>query len=193
MVWMIEVKTAIAREHRFDVLFVDSEFGQLPFKGQHIQEWARTAQVLSYAVVPMSEDAAPFYAVRGLSKASQKGYSEFVVKEVLPHIEAADVTCRFSTGRQFRRAWDAYLAKRREATGLPPLIVADWIGDAILVELFLPDDADVLVLDEVPAVHRTFETFFTGKLRRHNAVHDAMALRQGYINHKAELAKQEGA
>lgn len=73
------------------------------------------------------------------------------------------------------------------------LIVADWIGDAILVELFLPDDADVLVLDEVPAVHRTFETFFTGKLRRHNAVHDAMALRQGYINHKAELAKQEGA
>lgn len=193
MAQILEVMTAIEREDEFDFLFVDSEFAQLPRKGQHVRDWARTVLALSYAVVPISEDATPFYAVKSLSKALQKECSEFVVAEVLPHIEAAEVTCRFSTGRQFQRAWNAYLAKRREATGLPALLVADWIGDVFLVEHYLPDDAHVLLLDELPAVQRTFETFFTGSLRRHNALHDAMALRQGYINHKAELAKQEGA
>lgn len=195
MAQIIEVMSAIEREHEFDLLFVDSEFAQLPRKGQHIRDWARTVLALSYAVVPMSEDAdaTPFYAVKSLSKALQKECSEFVVAEVSPHIEAAEVTCRFSTGRQFQRAWNAYLAKRREATGLPALLVTDWIGDVFLVEHYLPDDAHVLLLDELPAVQKTFETFFTGDRRQHNAVHDAMVLRQGYINHKAAFAKQEGA
>lgn len=193
MAQVIEVMTAIERQHEFDLLFVDSEFAQLPFKGQHIRDWARTALVLSYAVVPMSEDAAPFYAVKSLSKALQKECSKFVVAEVLPHIEEAEVTCRFTTGQQFQRAWNAYLGKRREAARLPALLVTDWIGDVFLVEHYLPDDAHVLLLDELPAVQRAFETFFTGNLRQHNAVHDAMALRRGYINHKAELAAQVGA
>ncbi|MCX7070051.1 MAG: hypothetical protein NTW01_03520 [Gammaproteobacteria bacterium] len=193
MAWLIEVMSAIEREREFDLLFVDSEFARLPFKGEHIRDWARTVLALSYAVVPLSEGAVPFYAAKSLTKALQRDCSEFVVAEVLPHMEAADVTCRFSTGRQFQRAWSAYFAKRWEATRLPPLLVTDWIGDAMLVDQHLPDDAHVLLLDELPAVQRTFEGFFTGKLRRHNAVHDAMALRQGYINHKAELAAQEGA
>lgn len=193
MTQVIEVKTAIEREREYDIVFVDSEFARLPFKGEHIRDWARTVLALSYAVVPLSERDAAFYAIRKLSAEMKGQCSDFVVAEVLPHMEAAQATCRFSTGRQFQKAWKSYLAQRRAASGLPLLLVTDWIGDAYLVEPFLPEDADVLLLDELPAVTRTFEGFFTGKLRRHNAVHDSMALRQGYINHKAELAAQEDA
>jgi len=193
MTQVIDVMTAIEREREYDIVFVDSEFARLPFKGEHIRAWARTVLALSYAVVPLSEPDAPFYAVRKLSEDVKGECSDFVVAEVLPHMGAARVTCRFSTGRQFQKAWNSYLAARRAASGLPLLLVTDWIGDAYLVDPFLPDDADVLLLDGLPAVRRTFEGFFTGKLRRHNAAHDAMALRQGYINHKAELAAQEGA
>lgn len=192
MTQVIEVRTAIEREREYDIVFVDSEFARLPFKGEHIRDWARTVLALSYAVVPLSDLDAPFYAVRKLSEDMKADCSDFVASEVMPHMEAARATCRFSTGRQFQKAWKSYLAQRRTASGLPLLLVTDWIGDAYLVEPFLPEDADVLLLDELPAVKRTFETFFTGKLRRHNAMHDAMALRQGYINHKAELAEQEG-
>lgn len=193
MTQVIEVRTAVERGHEYDIVFVDSEFARLPLPGEHIREWAKSVMTVSYAIAPMDDRSQPFYAVQSLSKEKQKKCSEFVLAEVLPHVEAARVTCRFSTGRQFQRAWDAYLAKRREATGLPLLLVTDWIGDAYLVEPFLPDDADVLLLDELPIVKRTVEAFFAGKLRRHNALHDAMALRQGYINHKAGLAAQEGA
>jgi hypothetical protein len=192
MTQVIEVMTAIERECEYDIVFVDSEFARLPFKGEHIRDWARTVLALSYAVVPLSERDAPFYGVRKLSAEMKGQCSDFVVAEVLPHMDAAQATCRFSTGRQFHNAWKSYLAQRRAASGLPLLLVMDWIGDAYLVEPFLPEDADVLLLDELPAVTRTFETFFSGSLRRHNAVHDALALRQGYINHKAELARQEG-
>lgn len=192
MTQVIEVMTAIEREREYDIVFVDSEFARLPLPGEHIREWAKFVMPVSYAIAPMDDRGQPFYAVKSLSKEMKQKCSEFVVAEVLPHLDAADVTCRFSTGRQFQRAWNAYLAKRREATGLPLLLVMDWIGDAYLVEPFLPDDADVLLLDELPTVQRTVEAFFTGNLRRHNALHDAMALRQGYINHRAELAQQEG-
>lgn len=192
MTQVIEVRTAIERERDYDIVFVDSEFARLPRPGEHIREWAKSVMTVSYAIVPMDDKGQRFYAVKRLSNEMKQKCSEFVIAEVLPHVEAARVTCRFSTGRQFQQAWNAYFAKRREATGLPLLLVMDWIGDAYLVEPLLPDDADVLLLDELPMVKRTVEAFFTGTLRRHNALHDAMALRQGYINHKAELAAQEG-
>ena len=180
MAEFLEVTTALEREAEYDIVFVDTEFTRLPLQKEHIRSWASSTGTISVSAVPL-DGGTPFYAVQNLSKKLRAQCSDFVLTEVLPYIEAAEVTCRFSTPLQFKRAFAGYFKNRLAATERRPLIAVDWIGDAFLLEYMLPAQADILLLDQIPEVERSFEQFFTGSRRRHNAVHDAMALREGYL------------
>lgn len=176
----------IARE--FDILFTDTEFSRLPLPTESMFAWAKHSELLSLGITSLEASVTPsgLYAVRLLDKTLRSRCTSFVIDEVLPHLEAVSPTVRFRSPAQLRKPLATFLSDRRRATGKPAAIAVDWAGDAFLLGEALPPDTDVLLLEGMLSIARAMETFFIERhYRRHNAFHDALALRSGFMDYLA--------
>ncbi|MES0873710.1 hypothetical protein [Sinimarinibacterium thermocellulolyticum] len=173
----------IAQE--FDVLFADTEFSRLPLPTESVFAWVKQTELLSLGITCLEASVTPsgLYAVRPLDKKLRSRCTTFVIDEVLPHLEAVSPTARFRSSAELRKQLRAFLSDRRRATGKPPAIAVDWAGDAFLLGEALPPDIDVLLLEGMPSITRAMDTFFNEDYRRHNAFHDALALRHGFMDY----------
>lgn len=169
----------------FDVLLVDTEFSRLPLPTESAFAWAQHTELLSLGLTCLEASVTPsgLYAVRPIDKKLRSRCSAFVIDEVLPHLDAATPTARFRSMAELRTQLRGFLSDRRRATGKPPAIGVDWAGDAFLLGDALPPDIDVLLLEGLLSIERAMESFFTDDYRRHNAFHDALALRHGFIDY----------
>lgn len=172
-------------ERDFDVLFVDTEFSRLPLPSESVYAWATQAVLLSVGVACLDPSVSTpgLYAVRRpIDRKLRERCSGFVRSDVLPHLDAATPSGQFHTTAELEKLLRIFLSDRRRATGKPPAIAVDWPGDAILLGDVLPPGIEVLLLEGMLSIARAMETFFTGDYQRHNAYHDALALRQGFID-----------
>lgn len=173
-------------EHKFDVLFLDTEFTRLPRAGECADAWRSSINVLSVALVPLNDEAS-FYGIRHpIHRGVTFGCTEFVERHVLPVIHAAPATHHFNTRERLQEAVQSYLRARREKTGRPALVAADWPGDTVLVEAALPDDAQCAVLPELQPLMGGAPYWAMPGRYRHNALHDAQALRELYLARSRE-------
>lgn len=167
----------------FDVLCLDTEFTRLPFAKEAIWSWAEQAKALSIGVAAADNQIEPsgFYAVRRIDAALRRNCTPFVVDEVLPklHVEAPDV--EVVTDRSLADALAAYLDRRGAESGKPQLLAVDWIGDAYLIEAISDARFDWLLLEDVEAVKQALEEQFPQHRSRHNAFHDAQAMRDALV------------
>jgi hypothetical protein len=168
----------------FDILFVDTEFSRLPLPKESIFTWSENAELLSLGIASLESSLAPssLYAVRPVDEKLRSRCTAFVVNEVLPHLDAVTPAASFRSMVELRTLLRGFLSARRRATGKPPAIAVDWPGDVYLLGDALPPDIDVLLLEGLLSIERAKESFFTEDYRRHNALHDAMALRHGFID-----------
>lgn len=169
----------------YDILILDTEFVRLPLPTEALNEWAERTKTLSVALAALeADDPDSFYAVREQDPVLLEICPAFVHREVLPHLEAATPTARYQHETQLQQQLADYLAQRQRRDGKPPVYAVDWPGDAHLLEALLPAEPLALLLDELPEVADAMTQFFsTGDYRRHNALHDALAIRQGLQAH----------
>lgn len=178
----------IAQE--FDILFTDTEFSRLPLPTESVYAWAHQTELLSLGITSLESSLLPsnLYAVRTVTKQLRNRCSAFVRDKVLPHLEVVAPTDRFRSQPELRKPLRGFLSERRRATGKPPAIAVDWVGDAILLAEVLPPDTDVLILEGLLCIDRAKQTFFTEDHHRHNAFHDALSIRHGFLDYIAAAA-----
>lgn len=165
-----------ARAAEDDVLFFDSEFNRLPAPGEPDADWLAQLQILSIGLVALDDESAQAYARRVMSPQLHRECSPFVTRHVLPILDRQEET-KVQSHQDFSRWIYDYLEKRRRASGKPPVLVLDWIMEALILreldisvpllmlrglrEWAKPDESQILGLGLVP----------------HNALDDARATR----------------
>lgn len=155
-------------------LVVDTEFTRLPYDGEAIAQWARSAELLSIALAPLPGAAtAPFYATRRIDGLLRRRCSAFVIEQVIPALGAASARPFQAGTSEIAAALDAWLAHR------PARLVVDWPGDAYLVEALTGRQYDWLLVDAEPAIEQALGADFPLHATRHNALHDAQAIARG--------------
>lgn len=165
----------------FDVLCLDTEFTRLPFAKEAIWNWAGQAKALSIGIAAAAsqDERSDFYAVRRMDAVLRQHCTPFVLDEVLPKLKAAVPLVEAATEQDLAGALTGYLDRRGAETGRPQLLAVDWIGDAYLVEALSGTRFDWLLLEDVAAVQQALGEQFPLQLSRHNALHDAQAMRGG--------------
>jgi hypothetical protein len=94
--------------------------------------------------------------------------------------ERADV--HFRTRTELGRHLGRFFSARRRATGQPPVLAADWIGDLLLLDDLVPAGTRRLVLDEMRSPGA--ESWTCGL--PHNALDDALAIRAAFMADRPE-------
>lgn len=168
---------------RYDILCVDTEFTRLPHPKEAVWSWAEQARVLSIGVSALDDRLLPatFYAVRNVDRLLRSLCTPFVVNEVLPALAAAAADIVACTDGDLVVSLAHFLRRRAAASGKPPLLAVDWLGDAYLVEAFSGTEHQWLLLEDVAQVTRALGEGFPASSIRHNALHDAQAVRAALI------------
>lgn len=174
-------------EQEFDVLVVDTEFTRLPFEKEAIWDWAGKVQPLSVAIVAMNSTQEPplIYAVLPLNPAGLGQRVPFIDEVVLPALEAAEPTHRCRNEAELGVAISEFLGWRRRVSGKPPLLAVDWIGDAYLVSRLIRGAPQWLLLEGVAEISWALGNGFPEGDTRHNALHDAQAIRRGFLAYRS--------
>lgn len=177
-------------EKAYDILVVDTEFTRLPFPKEAVWSWAKSARLLSVALVPLEDapDPAHLYRFRKPERALLVLCHPFVVEQVVPLLEVAGEGRPFKDEKSLADDLRAYLAARKRLTHKEPALAVDWIGDAYLLASLFPTEPEWLLLDQLPEVDRALTEAFPSHYARHNAYHDAMAIRDGLRVHLAGAA-----
>lgn len=163
---------------RFDILCLDTEFTRLPHPKEAVWSWAGQARVLSIGVAALDECSLPatFYGVRSVDRLLPL-CTPFVVNEVLPALAAAAVDIEACTDGDLVVSLAHFLRRRAAASGKPPLLAVDWLGDAYLVEAFNGSEHQWLLLEDVQVIQQALDGPLPGGWVRHNALHDAIVVR----------------
>lgn len=177
------IRLATDLRERYDILCVDTEFTRLPNPKEAVWSWAAQAKMLSIGVAALDDCAVPasFYGVRKISRSVRSLCTDFVVDEVLPALAAAPADIEGRTDRDLAASLDEFLRRRVAVSGKPPLLAIDWLGDAYLIEALTGREHEWLLLDGVVPVALALGERFPASSVRHNALHDAWAVRSALI------------
>ncbi len=173
------IRLATDLRERYDILCVDTEFTRLPNPKEAVWSWAVQAKVLSIGIAALDGRAVPatFYGVRRLSHALKSLCTDFVISEVVPALAVAPADIEAQTDRDLVASLDKFLRQRAAASGKPPLLAIDWLGDAYLIEAFSGREHEWLLLDDMAPVAAALGECFPASSVRHNALHDAASVR----------------
>jgi hypothetical protein len=168
---------------RYDILCVDTEFTRLPHPKEAVWNWAEQAKVLSIGVSALDDRSLPatFYGARTLDQLLRSLCTPFVINEVLPALTAVTADIEARTDGDLVIALAHFLRRRADVSGKPPLLAVDWLGDAYLVEAFSGSEHQWLLLEDVVQVTRALGEDFPASSVRHNALHDAQAVRAALV------------
>lgn len=163
---------------RFDILCLDTEFTRLPLPKEGINDWARITRVLSVGIAAVSGYAPEtLYVKRRVDRGTRKISSPFVVEQVLPVMGCAPADLEADTDAEIGEALRGFQEQRRYRTGLPAVFAVDWSGDAYVIETVTGEGCDWLLLDDLPEIQRAFDGLMPEGRARHNALHDALMVR----------------
>lgn len=168
---------------RFDILCLDTEFTRLPHPKEAVWNWSGQARVLSIGVSALDDRLLPasFYGVRSVDRQLRSLCTPFVINEVLPALPAAAANIEARTDGDLVVSWVHFLRRRAAASGKPPLLAVDWLGDAYLVDAISGSEHQWLLLEDMAQVNRALGDDFPASSVRHNALHDAQAVRAALI------------
>ena len=171
-------------QNDFDLVFADTEFSRLPYPTEAMPEWSKRVTLLSVGLTALNSASYPpeFYCHRTLSKKILKECDEFVLSDVVPHLNVVETAIQFSSLSQLKRLMVKFLSNRCGSTGKVPLICVDWPGDATLLSSLSGAASRYMLLEDMPEIDAAMRTFFKSGFVRHNALHDAFAIRQGFID-----------
>lgn len=177
------IRLATDLRERYDILCIDTEFTRLPNPKEAVWGWAAQAKVLSIGIAALDGRAVPatFYGVRRLGHSLKSLCTDFVISEVVPALAAATADIEARTDRDLVASLDKFLRRRGAASGKPPLLAIDWLGDAYLIEAFTGSAHEWLLLDDVAPVALALGAGFPASSVRHNALHDAQAVRLALV------------
>lgn len=164
---------------RFDILCLDTEFTRLPKPKEAVWNWSEQARVLSIGIAALDADAGPstFYGIRNVDRSTKALCTSFVLQEVLPALDAVPADIAAATDRDLASSVHRFLKLRRTSSGKPPLLAVDWPGDAYLVEAFSRQRYEWVLVGEMASVAAVLGADFPATSVRHNALHDAQAIR----------------
>ena len=167
----------------YDVLVVDTEFSRLPLPSESLEDWSGRCVLLSVGICPLSDSGgeATFYARRRLQQTELNKCSDFVVREVLPHLQAAEADIEFRGSAELRQELARWLSERRRLTAKMPAFAADWAGERFLLRSLLPGNTPWVILSLLPDLDVSMSAPRHQNLKRHNALHDAMVQRSAIL------------
>ena len=150
-------------------IFVDCEFNG--FGGE----------LISMALVPEDDDVQPWYEVRQLPEGNSFAWDKWVWDNVVPYL------CKRAIGRdEFRASAIAWLQQFDN-----PTIIADWYTDLIhFFGIFAGKDHTDSVGYACNAELVLIDCY--SSTIPHNALHDAMAIRDAYFAHQATPTPENG-
>lgn len=165
-------------EH-FDILCLDTEFTRLPHPKEAVWNWSGQARILSLGIAALDARAVPstFYGIRNVDRSRRSLCTSFVLQEVLPALDAVPADVAAATDRDLAASAHRFLKSRKASSGKPPLLAIDWPGDAYLVEAFSRQRYEWVLVDEMASVAAALGADFPATSVRHNALHDAQAIR----------------
>lgn len=169
---------------RYDILCVDTEFTRLPYPKEAVWNWAEQARVLSIGVAALDQRVVPatFYGVRNIDPSLTTLCTPFVLEEVLPALDAAPADSVAATDRDLAVSLQRFLRSRAAASGKSPLLAVDWLGDAYLIEALAGQHHEWLLLEGMAPIAAALGAAFPATSVRHNALHDAQAIRAALID-----------
>lgn len=172
-------------ERVYDVLIVDTEFTRLPMVKEAVWSWAAHCRVLSVGIVPLddAEGEGSFYATRQLTKPVLALCAPFVIETVIPRLDDTAASATFSKESELCLALQVYLDERRRVTGKESLLAVDWIGDAYLLNPLMSDEPNWLLVEGIAQIEHALGEGWPAGRSRHNALHDALSIRDGYFAH----------
>ena len=118
-----------------------------------------------------------FYVKRRVDRGIRKVSSPFVLEQVLPVMSCAPADLEAATDAEIDEALRGFQEQRRYRTGLPAMFAIDWPGDAYLIETVTGETCDWLLLDDLPEIQRALDGLMSEGRVRHNALHDALMVR----------------
>jgi|GEM_PF-6268713 len=172
-------------ERVYDVLIVDTEFTRLPMAKEAVWSWAAHCRVLSVGIVPLvaAGEQGSFYATRKLTKQVLTQCVPFVIETVIPRLDDAGASATFGNEADLGIELNHYLDERRQISGREPLLAVDWIGDAYLLNPFIREEPGWLLVEGIAQIEHALGEGWPAGRSRHNALHDALSIRDGYSAH----------
>jgi len=172
-------------ERVYDVLIVDTEFTRLPMAKEAVWSWAAHCRVLSVGIVPLDAAGAlgSFYATRKLARQVLSQCVPFVIETVIPRLDDAVALANFGNDAELGAELNHYLDERRRVSGREQLLAVDWIGDAYLLNPFIREEPGWLLIEGIAEIEHALGEGWPAGRSRHNALHDALSIRDGYSAH----------
>lgn len=169
---------------RFDILCLDTEFTRLPHPKEAIWNWAEQVRVVSIGVAALDQRVLPatFYGLRKIDRSLRALCTPFVSQEVLPALDAAPADSVAATEDDLVASLQRFLHSRATASGKSPMLAVDWLGDAYLIEALARQHHEWLLLEGVASIAAALGASFPATSVRHNALHDAQAIRAALVD-----------
>lgn len=169
---------------QYDILCIDTEFTRLPHPKEGIWSWAEQARVLSIGISALDQrtELATFYGTRKIDRSLKALCTPFVLQEVLPVLDTVPADVVAATDRDLVVSFQRFLRSRAAASGKAPLLAVDWLGDAYLIETLAKQHYEWLLLEGMAPIAAALGASFPATSVRHNALHDAQAIRVALID-----------